>query len=106
MKSIRWLAFAILLFFPACQPPILPAFIIIDSDKIITLQTGERVPSALLNQAGLTLNPNDRLLLNGLPHRLDQEITNPLTISGQPTLITLQVRRAANVLIITQEGQQ
>ena len=71
---------------------------ILDKDKTLTLQTDERVPSALLNQAGITLNSNDRILLNGLPVEPNQLITN------HP--ITLQVRRAASLTIITADGEQ
>ena len=98
MKSLRPLAFAFVSFLVACQPSASPSIAIIDHDKIITLQTDERVPSALLTQAGLTLNPDDRLLLNGLPIPLDQPIAN------YP--ITLQIRRAVNWTLVTPEGQQ
>lgn len=98
MKHLHWLAWgpAFLLF--ACQPATPPAVIIIDNDKTITLQTDERVPSALLTQAGLTLNPNDHVLLNGLSIAPDEPITN--------TPITLQIRRAVAITLITPQGQQ
>jgi len=98
MKLNRYLvmAFTFLLF--ACQPATPPTVTIIDNDQVITLQAEERVPSALILQAGLTLNPKDIVLVNGLPVAPDQPITN------QP--ITLQIRHAANVLIITPQGQQ
>src|SRR5215213_7266952 len=85
------LAFAFLLF--ACQPAAFPVVTIIDNDKILTLRTNERVPSVLLSLAGITPKPNDRLLLNGLPIVLNQLITT------YP--ITLQVRRAIPITIIT-----
>ena len=98
MKPLGWLTVGTLLFLSACQPTTAPTVKIIDNDQIITLQSDERVPSAHLNQAGLTLNPNDRILMNGLTVAPDQPITsNP---------ITLQIRRAANVLILTPEGQK
>ena len=77
MKSARVLALAFFLL--ACQPTALPTVTIIDNEQIITLQTNERVPSALLNQAGITIQPDDRVLLNGLPIAPDQPITNPST---------------------------
>ena len=98
MKIPRGLALVALLFLPACQPSNSPNIVIIDKDKTIVLRTEERIPSVLLNQAGLTLNSNDRILLNGLPVSLNQPITN------YP--VTVQIRRAANVLIITPAGQQ
>lgn len=98
MKRYRWLAFMLIFFFIACQPAASPTITIVDNNRIITLKTNERIPSALLNQAGLALNPNDRLLLNGLPIALDQSITT------YP--ITLQIRRAVSVTIDTPDGQQ
>ena len=89
-------AFAFLLF--ACQPTRSPAIILIDKENIITLRTDERDPSALLRQAGVTLGPKDRLLLNGFPTRLHAPITT------YP--ITLQIRRAVNMTIDTPEGKQ
>jgi uncharacterized protein YabE (DUF348 family) len=96
MKYPHWLAFALLLL--ACQPAAPPTVTFIDNDQITTLQTDERVPSALLNQAGLTLNPDDRFLFNGLPIGLDQPITT------YP--IALQIRRAVSLTLDTPDGKQ
>jgi len=96
MKSLRLLAFAFFLF--ACQPSAPPTITIVDNDKIITLQTEERVPLAILAQAGVTLNSNDHVLSNGLPAALDQPIAN--------NKITLQIRRAVNLTLNTPDGQQ
>ena len=98
MKLNHGLVLAFALFLLACQSPISPTVTIIDNDQILTLQTNERVPSAFLDQAGITLNPNDRVLLNGLPASLDQPITN------YP--ITLQIRRAIPLTITTSDGEQ
>ena len=98
MKFARQMAAAWTLFLFACQPARLPSVTIIDNDQVLTLQTNERVPSALLNQAGIKLNPNDRLLLNGLPTTLDRRITN------DP--ITLQIRRAIPITLITPDGEK
>jgi len=62
------------------------------------LQTDEHVPSALITQAELTLNENDRVLSNGLFIALDQPI------DGNP--ITLQIRRSVNLTLVTPDGQQ
>ena len=100
MKRYHWLAFTLVLIFFACQPPPLPTVTIIDnpSGQIITLETDERVPSALLNQSGLAFNSNDRVLFKGIPVALDQPITdNP---------ITLQIRRAVALTISAPEGGQ
>src|SRR6185503_2344262 len=100
MKRYRWLAFTLVFIFFACQPPPLPIVTIIDSlsGQIITLETDERVPSAVLNQAGLALNSNDRFLFNALAVALDQPIT------GTP--ITLQIRRAVTLTLNAPDGQQ
>ena len=98
MKHLHWLASGLAFLLFACQPTIPSAVIIIDNDKTVTLQTDERVPSALLNEAGLTLAPSDRLFLNGLPIAPDQPITN--------TSITLQIRRAIRLTLITPDGEQ
>jgi uncharacterized protein YabE (DUF348 family) len=98
MRSACLLAVVFVSLLLACQPTQTPSVTIIDNENIITLQTNERDPSALLNQAGITLNPNDRLLLNGLPTSLDQPITT------YP--ITLQIRRAVALTIHTPDGEQ
>lgn len=91
------LAFSFLLF--ACQPVTpTPSIIIIANNEINSLQTAERLPSAILNQAGITLNPNDRLIVNGLPAEPDQPISN------YP--ITLQVRPAVPLTINSLAGEQ
>jgi resuscitation-promoting factor RpfB len=96
MKFARPLAFAFLLF--ACQPTTVPIITIIDNDKIFTLQTHEQVPSVVLNQAGITLNANDRVLFNGRSITLDQPI---LTYPS-----TLQIRRAVMLTLVMPDGEQ
>jgi uncharacterized protein YabE (DUF348 family) len=103
MKLNRWLVVAVTFPLFACQPAVSPTVTLIEGDKIVTLQTDERVPSAILAQAGVTLNPNDRLLLNGLPVAPNSPISNSL-ISGPP--ITLQLRRAIPITISSPQGQQ
>jgi len=98
MKSARILAVTLVLLVLACQPTSLPGIRIIENDQVLTLHTTERVPSALLLQAGIVFNPNDRVLLNGLPIALDQPITT------YP--ITLQIRRAVNLIINTPDGEK
>src|SRR5687767_15650394 len=98
MKWNHSLVLAFSFFLLACQPTTAPTVTIIDNKQIVTLQTNERVPSALLNQAGITINPNDRLLLNGIPTALDEPITN------YP--ITLQLRRAIPIIISSPDGEK
>jgi uncharacterized protein YabE (DUF348 family) len=82
----------------ACHPTKLPTVTIIDDDQIIPIQTSERDPLALLEQTGITLNPNDRVLRNGLPVAPNEPITN------YP--ITLQIRRAVPITIITPDAEK
>jgi uncharacterized protein YabE (DUF348 family) len=82
----------------ASQPTSLPEVTIIDNDQVITFQTQERGPMALLDQAGITLNAGDLLLFNGFP------IAPSQTIDENP--ITLQIRRAKTVFLITPDGQK
>jgi uncharacterized protein YabE (DUF348 family) len=98
MKFARQLAFVAISLLFACQPTTLPTVTIIDNRKISILQSDERVPSALLKRAGITLNPKDRVLLNGLSIALDRPITT------YP--ITLQTRRAVTVSLNKHEGEQ
>ena len=98
MNLPRLLAFACLLVLPACQPNIPPTITIIDNDQIHTLQISERVPAAILNQAGIALQENDRLLLNGLP------VAQHEPISRYP--VTLQIRRAVPITIVAPEGKK
>ncbi len=98
MKNLRGLALIAVLFLFACQPAIPPTVTIIDRDQITTLQTDELVPAAILAEAGITLNPNDRILVNGLA-------VNPqLPITNNP--ITLQIRRAVSVTISSPQGER
>ena len=96
MKHLHWLAIVFLLL--GCQPTTPPTITIIDNEQVITLQTDERVPSEILNQAGITINSNDRVLSNGLPIAPDQPITN--------SPITLQIRRAVRFTVVSPDGQQ
>jgi uncharacterized protein YabE (DUF348 family) len=96
MKFARLLAFGFVLF--ACQPTSLPSVTITDNGKVITLQAEARIPSVLLDQAGIKLNPNDRVLLNGLPIALDQPIAS--------FPITLQIRHAVTLTLITLDGER
>ena len=98
MKMYRWLAltYAFLLF--ACQPASPSTVTILDNDQIISLQTDERTPSALLAQAGVILGSNDRVLVNGFPTGLNE------LISDSPLI--LQIRRATDLSLNTPQGEQ
>ncbi len=98
MKFARLLAWTLAFFLVACQSATTTTVTIVDNNRITTLQTNERDYSALLNQAGITLHPNDGLLLNGLAVKPNQPISN--------LPITLQIRRAVNIIINTPSGEQ
>jgi uncharacterized protein YabE (DUF348 family) len=89
--------FALLLI--ACQPASLPVVTVLDGEQVITLQTDERLLSALLIQAGITLNLHDNVLVNGKPAAsLDQRI--------EETPLTLQIRRAVTGTLVTPQGKR
>jgi resuscitation-promoting factor RpfB len=98
MNFARLLAFSVIFLLFACQPTTHPTITIIDNDQITRLQTDERIPTVVLNQAGITLNQNDRVLLNGLQTTLTEPIT------AYP--ITLQIRRAVELTLVTSNGEQ
>jgi resuscitation-promoting factor RpfB len=98
MKTKFGLALLFAFFLFACQPAAPARVLVIDQGRVISLQTEENNPSALLSQAGITLGPDDRILLNGLPVPLNQ------SISASP--ITLQIRRAATVTLLTPDGEK
>ena len=98
MTPARILAVALVLSLLACQPTTFPTVTIIENDRVIRLQTNERDPMALINQAGITLSSSDSVLLNGLPIAVDQPITE------YP--ITLQIRRALQLTINTADGEK
>jgi uncharacterized protein YabE (DUF348 family) len=98
MKFQHGLVLAISFVLSACQPAIPPTVTIIDNDQVNTLQSEERVPSALLAQAGITLNKNDRITVNGYFVALDEPI------NSDP--INIQIRRSKTVTLVTPDGQQ
>ena len=98
MKFARLLASGAVFFLASCQPAAFPTVTIIDHQQIYTLQSNERVPARLLDEAGIALNVNDRLLLHGLP------VAQEAPVSASP--IILQLRRAVPITILTPEGER
>jgi uncharacterized protein YabE (DUF348 family) len=96
MKLNRGLALLVAFLLFACQPNTSSSVTILDNGQIITLQTDERTPASILAEAGITLNTNDRLLVNGLTVAPDDPIPH------YP--ITLQTRRAVNLTLVTADG--
>ena len=98
MKYLRWLACAFLFFLTACQPHS-SSVTIIDGDQIQRIESNETELPPLLEQAGVVLGSNDRILVNGIEAPLDQTqlVTDTLTI---------QIRRAVTLTLNTPQGQQ
>src|SRR4029453_15182770 len=90
------LFFAFFLF--ACQQNAPASVTILDQGTIRRVEFTERTPLLLLSQAGITLGPEDQLLVNGLPIRLDQSITK--------SPITRQIRRAETITLVTPGGEK
>jgi uncharacterized protein YabE (DUF348 family) len=101
MKYGQWLIIVFAGFLLACQPATLPTVTIIDDGQLIRLQTSERIPAAILDQAGITISLQDRVLSDGLPITPDQPIARP-TLAQSP--ITLQIRRAVTLKISAPDG--
>ena len=99
MKSIHWLALGSLLFLFSCQPQPPSQITIIDGERIKVVQTTERVPLVIITQAGFSIMPDDRVFLNGMLIPLDQP-------APQTTSITLQLRHAITLSLVTPNGQK
>ena len=98
MRLHHLLVLSLVLFLLACQPAALPTVTILDGDTPVTVQTEARVPAVILSQAGVTLNPNDRIIVNGLVSAPEASIANlPATI---------QIRRAVTLTLITPTEQR
>lgn len=82
----------------SCQPQIAPTINILDGGQIHSLTTADRIPASLLAEAGITLNPADQVLGNGLPLPLEQPLPATFRI--------LQIRRAVTVTLVTPAGKQ
>jgi uncharacterized protein YabE (DUF348 family) len=91
-------AWVFALLFLACQPAAPTTYTILDNGQVITLQTEESTPYGVLSQAGITLGHDDRILVNGRNANPDE------AISTFP--ITLQIRRAVPMTIMSQAGEQ
>ena len=98
MRINPGLALTLTFFLFACQPAVLPTVTIIDNDQVITLQTEELDPYALISQAGINLDEKDQIFSNGFPILPDE------TIAEFP--ITLQIRHAVTLTLVTPDGQQ
>lgn len=98
MKLFRWLALALMLALSACQPNA-GTITILDDGNIITVNSNERVPLVILTNAGIVPGVNDRVIVNGIPHALEDAIT----VEG---VVQVQFRRAVILTLVTPQGEQ
>ncbi|MBT3336333.1 MAG: DUF348 domain-containing protein [Anaerolineae bacterium] len=97
MKYTLWLALIFIL--AACQPQApLETVDILDGENYISQSAESRIPAQILESAGITLNPIDRLLVNGQFF----DVNTPLDCD----VCTLQIRRAVTMTLITPDGEQ
>jgi uncharacterized protein YabE (DUF348 family) len=97
MIRLRWLILVAMATLIACQSQAAPAVTIVDGANIVTVQAQERTPAELLAQAGIALNPGDRVLSNGAVVPLDRPLAEDMR--------TLQVRRTVTLTLTTDSGQ-
>ena len=97
MKYFRWLAGACCFFLAACQTQA-SLVTIIDGSQIHRVESNQQGLIPLLTQAGVILGSNDRVLVNGVRASLDQPTL--------PDSITIQIRRAVSLTLVTPQGQQ
>lgn len=98
MKSFYWLVLTFVFVFFAGQPASPKTVTIIEGGRAQTIQMDDLIPLLILTQAGVTIKPIDHVFANGNPVPLDQAIT------VYP--ITLQIRRAVPLTLVTPQGQQ
>ena len=99
MKYFRWSVYFALFFLAGCGSLAEREVIVIDGDTSITLTTSETLPILILSEAGIMPQPIDRVLVNGVPQGLEEEIK----ADGK---IHLELRRAVKVNIVTPDGEQ
>lgn len=99
MKSLRWLALALVFLLLGCGTNLSRTVTIIDGDNIVNVTSSENIPSQILADANLQFQPNDRVLVNGIPHQLDESIS-------EEGAIQLQLRHAVTIQLVTQQGTQ
>lgn len=98
MKSLRWIICSIIILIAGCGSKAEREVKVIDGDTSTTLTTSETLPILILSEAGITPQPIDRVLVNGVPLKLEEEIT----IDGN---IQLELRRAVKIKLITPHGE-
>lgn len=99
MKLFRWLALALILFLSSCQSNSPQSITIIDGETILNISSSAQTPLLILTEAGITPQPADRVLVNGISLALDQSIETKGAIQ-------LQLRRAVALTLVTPQGEQ
>ncbi|MCL4270273.1 MAG: DUF348 domain-containing protein [Anaerolineales bacterium] len=99
MKFICWLVPALLLFLSACQPNTPRVITVLDGETTLTVTSAERIPNVILREAGISLQPEDRVWVNGILHKLDEEFS-------ARGLVQLQIQRAMTIRLVTPQGEQ
>jgi len=98
MKYFRRLTWTVFFLLMSCQP-ISSSITIIDGEKIQRIESNERALIPLLTQAGIILGSGDRVLVNGVNTPLE-------TTQLQADSLTIQIRRAVRLTLVTPQGQQ
>jgi uncharacterized protein YabE (DUF348 family) len=83
----------------ACQPNNLPMITVLEDGNIHPVQTDERVPLFIINAENIPFAAGDRLYLNGQPVQVDEPLPSTQNL-------TLQVRHAVPVKLVTPHGEQ
>ena len=107
MITIRHAAALLCFMLVACQSAARQTITIVDGETIVTQQTDKRVPVVILNEAGITLDANDRILLNGIPASPDSPITTfPITLQIAPAdeVPELPSQPPSLTLLVTSNG--
>jgi uncharacterized protein YabE (DUF348 family) len=97
MKVLRWATLCLLLLAAGCQPARATVHILEDGETV-TLRTTQRLPEALLREAGISLGSQDRLLYLGTAVPLDTPLPDA-------PVYTLLVRRAVSVTVQGPQGE-
>lgn len=98
MKYFRWSVYFAVIFLAGCGSLAEREVTVIDGNTSVTLTTDEALPILILSEAGITPQPIDRVLVNGIPQGLEEEIT----ATGN---IRLELRRAMKVTLIVADGE-
>ena len=98
MKLRHGLVLVSVLIVFACQSTTSSIVTILDDEQVVSLQTDESIPSVILAQAGITLAPGDRVLVNG------STVSPESPIADHP--IAIQLRHAVTAILTTPDGQR